>query len=232
MGPFQRFILVSLLLAFPNLSAAAQNASASGASPVISPITPGEGIAVLNGPWEFHVGDDPRWAEASFDDSGWQDYTIDPKHPALTAVQALESDALPGWQQHGHPGYTGYAWYRIRLNAPPDAHSLALLMPQYVDDGYEVYVNGQKIGSFGKLDGFRIVYGGRPQVFAVPDGLLHDGQPATLAIRFWNIGYEALPSLHNMAGGLRAAPLLGPAPLIDISQQILHDHNAKAQENN
>jgi hypothetical protein len=88
-------------------------------------------ILVLNGPWKFHTGDSPKldnspaplWAESNFDDSGWQDYTIDPNHPGQTVVQAIQSDLLPGWQQVGHPGYTGYAWYRIRLKSLllPDA---------------------------------------------------------------------------------------------------------------
>jgi hypothetical protein len=69
----------------------------------------------LNGPWKFSTGDSPKieggdaqvWAQPNYDDSGWQDYTIDPKHSELSAVQAIQSTAVPGWQQHGIPGYTG-----------------------------------------------------------------------------------------------------------------------------
>jgi hypothetical protein len=161
------------------------------------------------------------WADPNFDDSAWQDYMVDPKHTALNAVQAIQSDALPGWQQHGYPGYTGYAWYRIRLQAPPDASSLALLMPQYVDDAYEVYVNGKKIGNFGKLDGWRVAYPQQTKVFPVPAAALSNDQPVTLAIRFWNLRYEALPSQHNLNGGLRGVPFLGPPQLLRVFQQSM-----------
>src|SRR5262245_19058488 len=37
------------------------------------------GATLINGAWRFHVGDDPRWADANTDDSGWE--TLD-----MTAV--------------------------------------------------------------------------------------------------------------------------------------------------
>ncbi len=184
-------------------------------------IDPGQdsaSVAVLNGPWKFHVGDNPLWAQPNFDDSGWQDYTIDPAHAALTAVQALDSAALPGWQQHGHPGYTGYAWYRIRFQRPSDAHDLTLLLPRNVDEAYAVYLNGQQIGSFGKLDGWRVTYTGQPMLFSIPPGTVKEGQAGTLALRFWAYRNDALPSA-SMLGGLRGAPLVGPAEMLRVFQQ-------------
>src|SRR4051812_36876390 len=29
------------------------------------------GTATLDGPWKFHTGDDPMWAEPTLDDSSW-----------------------------------------------------------------------------------------------------------------------------------------------------------------
>jgi serine phosphatase RsbU (regulator of sigma subunit) len=184
-------------------------------------ITLGQSIAPLNGPWKFHIGDNPEWAQPGFDDSGWQSYTIDPKHPEMTAVQAIQAKQLPGWQRHGHPGYTGYAWYRIRLQAPPDAGPLALLMPQYVDDAYEVYVNGQKIGSFGHLDRWHLTYVERPKIFSIPATTFGSGHPVALAIRFWNSRYQALPSEDSLDGGLRGLPLLGPSELLQVFRQSM-----------
>src|SRR5690242_13761682 len=72
---------------------------------------------LLDGNWRFHTGDDLRWADASADDSNWE--AID-----LTAVPGSRDDdvGLPdyvsGWMAHGHPGYTGYAWYRRVVNVP------------------------------------------------------------------------------------------------------------------
>ena len=193
-------------------------------------------VLVLNGPWKFHTGDSPNagssrtalWAQPSFDDSAWQDYTIDPKHPAQTAAETIQSSELPGWQQHGHPGYTGYAWYRIRLQTPPAAHALALLMPQYVDDGYEIFLDGQKIGSFGKLDGWHVLYPPQAKVFSIPAAALDTGQPALLAIRFWSLRYDALPSQHSLDGGLRGVPLLGPPELLGVFQQSVQEQTWKS----
>ena len=185
----------------------------------VTQITLGQSIVALNGPWKFHIGDNPKWAQPGFDDSGWQDYTIDPTHSSMTAVEAVQTPQLAGWQQHGHPGYTGYAWYRIRLKTPQDAHSLALLMPQYVDDAYEVYIDGQKVGGFGGLDGRHVLYPQQAKLIPIPVTSLSSDQPTTLAIRVWNIRYEALPSQHNLNGGLRGVPLLGPSQLLRVFQQ-------------
>ena len=187
----------------------------------IAHITLGSALVPLTGPWKFHTGDNLAWADPNFDDSNWQDYTLDAKQSALPIAQLLQSAALPGWQRHGHPGYTGYAWYRIRLQRPPDAHSLALLMPQHFDDGYEVYVNGQKIGSFGKLDPVRAVYSERPKLFVLPEAAFTGNEPVTLALRFWDSGYQGLPSLHNMTGGLRGVPVLGSSSLLGLFQDGL-----------
>ena len=208
-----------LVMAFACGQLRAQSGISSASATNAVPVALGHSVVGLTGPWKFHIGDNPRWADPNFDDSGWQNYTIDPKHPVLTAEQALQSDALPGWQRHGHPGYTGYAWYRIRLRTPPDAHALALLMPQYVDDAYEVYVNGAKIGSFGKLEGSHVLYPQQVKLFPIPVTSLSNDRPTTLAIRFWNLRYEGVPSQDNLDGGLRGVPLLGPPQLLRVFQQ-------------
>jgi hypothetical protein len=219
---FSRSLLLTALFSCAIVSSAQSTASpkaAHAASNADVPFTPGESAIPLNGPWKFQTGDNPQWADPGFDDSGWQDYTIDPEHPAQTAAQTLRSNELPGWQQHGHPGYTGYAWYRIRLQAGPDSPALALLMPQYVDDAFEVYIDGTKIGSFGKLDGWRIVYPGQAKLFRIPAGAHGDGRPIDLAIRIWSQREEALPSEHNLDGGLRGVPLLGSPELLEVFRQ-------------
>ena len=95
-------------------------------------------------------------------------------------------------------------------------------MPRYVDDAYEVYVNGQKIGNFGRLDGWHAFYANQPKLFSVPPTALK-GTPVTLAIRFWNPRYEALPSEQNLGGGLRGVPLLGPPELLRVFQQSVQE---------
>ncbi len=207
------FFFLLVLLACMS-SARSQPAVAPAAA--AAPITLSEPALPLNGPWKFHAGDDPRWAGADFDDFGWQDYVLDSAHPAPTPVEALQLNAIPGWQQHGHPGYTGYAWYRIRLRAPQQSGAIALLMPASVDDAYEVYVNGVKMGGFGKLDGWPLAYPGQPELFPLPAAAAGNGRPITLALRFWNLRDEAPPRNSNLAGGLRGMPLMGPSALLHV----------------
>src|SRR5690349_24264221 len=55
---------------------------------------------LLDGPWKFHVGDDPRWAEIGADDGTWE--TID-----LTAAPGSHDgdvglpDYVGGWMAQG-----------------------------------------------------------------------------------------------------------------------------------
>jgi hypothetical protein len=113
-----------------------QSAKAPATSPVLDVEGLGQGAVPLDGPWQFHAGDNPGWASPSFDDSGWE------------PIQVAGS-----WGGQSHPGYTGYAWYRrhVQIHTVGGSQSkYALLMPP-VDDAYEVYWNGKPIGRFGKL---------------------------------------------------------------------------------
>jgi hypothetical protein len=217
-------ILLLLTLCF---SALAMNAWAeavpapAGLSAPSLPVRLGEPVVALTGPWKFSIGDNPQWADPNFDDSAWQSYVLVQGHSPVTPEEITQSTALPGWQQHGHPGYTGCAWYRLRLQPPSDFDSLALLIPAYVDDAYEVYLNGAKIGTFGNLNGWPLSYLGQPQLFSIPAQLLRSGHSVTLALRFWNQGNESAPSERSLAGGLRGVPLVGPSSLLQVFQQSL-----------
>ena len=98
---------------------------------------------LLDGAWRFRTGDDPRWADINTDDSGWG--TID-----LTAPPGSHDgdvglpDYVGGWMSHGHPDYTGYAWYRRGVTVPAGLALWDVLGPTIVEDAYEIYWNGQK----------------------------------------------------------------------------------------
>jgi len=63
---------------------------------------------LLDGAWRFHIGDDPRWADPTSDDSGWE--TMDLSAPAASRDGDVGlPNYLAGWMAHGHPGYHGYA---------------------------------------------------------------------------------------------------------------------------
>lgn len=203
-------------------------AVANSADAVV-PVTLGQSVVALTGPWKFHVGDNPHWADQNLDDSFWQSYVLKPGHSPLGSEEITQSAELPGWQQHGYPGYTGYAWYRVRLHLPEDVQPLALLMPRYVDDAYEVYVNGSKIGAFGDLNGWHLTYAGQPKLFSIPAATLEDGQPITLALRFWNQRSEASKEEGNLAGGLRGVPVFGPPALLQIFEQSVREQTSQSQ---
>jgi hypothetical protein len=56
--------------------------------------------------------------------------------------------------------------YRIQLNIGSDLRPISLLMPQHIEDAYEIYLDGQLIGSLGKLVGFHLSYHQQPKLFS------------------------------------------------------------------
>jgi hypothetical protein len=164
---------------------------------------------LLDGPWRFRTGDDPRWADASADDRNWE--TID-----LTAAPGSHDgdvglpDYLGGWMAHGHPGHTGYAWYRRGVTVPAGRASWDVLGPTLVEDGYEIYWNGRLLGGSGKLGPHPRVVGTRPLRFALPAGAA--GTRGVLALRAFMLPRPA-PSADG--GGLHSPPILAPRPVSD-----------------
>ena len=166
------------------LSATAQSAE----------VTLGQSAVPLNGPWKFTVGDSPLdpvthqplWAEQGFDDSKWETVDLTPKEGVIDPIVGI-SGYVPGWTAKGHPGYWGYAWYRIRvrLNARP-GEKLALAGPSDLDDGYQFFANGSLLGSFGDFSGSRpVVYNTQPMMFPMPQPAGEGPTTMILAFRFW-----------------------------------------------
>jgi Stage II sporulation protein E (SpoIIE)/Beta-galactosidase jelly roll domain len=169
----------------------------------------GESAVELAGPWKFHVGDDSAWAQPNFDDSSWEDVDLTPD--GATGLS-------PGWTARAHAGYSGYAWYRLRVNVQEAKRSLALKMPDSFDDAYQVFVNGQRLGEFGKFTEHRVTaYSGLPTAFRLPKGV-RSGE-VSFAIRVWMD--SATPFNSPDAGGLRQPPELGYASA--ISEQVRLD---------
>ncbi len=146
----------------------------------------------VDGTWQFHEGDDLAWASPAFDDSAWQ------------SIKAGRT-----WEEQGHHGYTGFAWYRRRLELPPGEntnYTLALYLPN-VDSACEVYWNGVKAGSLGKLPPRPVWYGLGGSIGQVV--VLGPPQSGQLAIRVWKAPIVFLNAPQE--GGLIAVPLVGSA---------------------
>jgi diguanylate cyclase (GGDEF)-like protein len=178
-----------VLFAFSTVFSHAQQASTK-----IAPIAPfvveglGKGAVALDGPWQFHLGDDPAWAAPAFDDSGWERLTSD--RP---------------WGEQGHARYTGFAWYRrsIALTPAPGVSPQFSLLLTGVDDAYEIYWNGSLIGHAGRLQPRPVWYSSQPaQTFSL--GQVQNG---VLAVRVWKA--PLLSDDSGKAGGFEAAPVVG-----------------------
>jgi len=168
---------------------------------------------LLDGAWRFHTGDDPRWADPHTDDSDWE--TID-----LTAVPGSHDgdvglpDYAGGWMARGHPGYHGYAWYRRAVTVPAGRASWDILGPTLVEDGYELYWNGQRLGGSGRLGSDPRVVGTRPMRFALPADAA--GTRGVLAVRAY-----MLPGNRGAdSGGMHSPPILAPRPISDALHRV------------
>jgi Stage II sporulation protein E (SpoIIE) len=165
--------------------------AASGA-PVLRVDGLGKGVAPLDGPWQFHIGDNRDWALPHIRDddpsAGWE-----------------QINANKTWGAQTHPGYTGYAWYRKHLSltpAPGASPDFALLI-QEIDDSYEIYWDGVLIGRDGTMPpGPTYPFNPPAQTFGL--GPVRDG---VLAIRVWKDPLGSADS--NTLGGLAAVPLIG-----------------------
>lgn len=216
---FRAGLLITLLLPF---TYAVPTVAASPVTQVApSPISPieevrlGESVTPLVGPWKFHTGDNPAWAQSGFDDSSWSDMDMTPPTSRSHPGRILP---LPGWTARGYPNYSGYAWYRLTVDVQGSGKQLALKMPDSVDDAYQVFVNGTQIGQFGRFNGRSVTaYGTLPRAFPLPTALTSGKM--TIAIRLWMD--SATPFNSPDAGGLHGPPELGYAR--DIAGQVRLD---------
>ena len=223
-----RSILLALLLVPSVLFAPAASAQSGVVNGTI-----GDAVLVLTGPWKFHAGDDMAWASPAYDDSGWTTQDLTPPPGSYDPVTG-SSGFVPGWTSHGYPGLSGYGWYRLHVNLRTVGSAaanprLGLGMPLNFDDAYQVYVNGQKIGGFGRFaPGSVTYYNSQPVSYALPAG--SGTGMITIAVRFWMD--TATPLMSQDAGGLHGPPLLGEAAATDAMLRLEWDAVNRTQVGN
>ena len=169
---------------------------------------------LLDGGWRFHTGDDPHWADPRADDSRWDTIDLTAKPGSRDGDVGLP-DYVSGWMAHGYPGYTGYAWYRRAVDVPAGSASWDILGPTLVEDGYELYWNGQLLGGSGRLGPDPRVVGTRPLRFALPADAA--GTRGVLALRAFML---PRPGPAAEGGGMHSAPLLAPRPVADELHRV------------
>ncbi|MDE3062757.1 MAG: SpoIIE family protein phosphatase [Acidobacteriota bacterium] len=219
-------LLFTLFVCRPSLLSA-QTAVPSTQPESASIITLGQSIVPLYGPWKFHIGDSPMdpetgnplWAEPRFDDSQWETVDLTPQ-PGIVDPFLADPAYVQGWTAKGHPGYWGYAWYRIRVLAAAEPGERLAVVTNGVDDGYQLFAQGELVGSMGRFrDGkLPVVYFPQPAMHVLPQSptVARTGPngnelaaPATqvLAFRVWMSPIRL--SHHPFTGGFHYAPLLG-----------------------
>jgi len=127
----------------------------------------------LDGPWRFQVGDDPRSADVTLDESAW--VTISMSKP-LT--------------EQGIDSYNGYGWYRLKLDSAqlarfrdaPKGLDLFVTGARSVGQ-FAVYVNGVELGRTEGMTDQPTMYASPPLVVHLPQ--TGAGGPLVIAIRSW-----------------------------------------------
>ncbi len=196
----------------------------------ITDIHLGDSVVALNGPWKFGIGDSPvdpatgkaLWAEPGFNDSAWENVDLTGAEGAIDPI-AGTTGYLPGWTAKGHPGYWGYAWYRIRvrIETPPSV-KLALAGPSDVDDIYQVFDNGKMVGEFGDFSGpTPSIFTTRPEMFLLPANNASGDSDHVLSFRVYMEPYT-LSQLDDV-GGFHNPPLIGEQSAVAAQNQVKWD---------
>jgi hypothetical protein len=200
---FPNLQVLVLLAAATSFAHASQLPSASSQSaPTLVVDGLGKGTAPLNGPWQFHLGDDMSWAAPGIDDSHWEQITADKP-----------------WGQQGHANYYGYGWYRRHITvtpAPGAAPDIALYIPP-IGDASEIFWNGILVARYGTLPPHPIwYYQPPPRTFGL--GPVRDG---VLAFRVWKAPPVSFDS--GDLGGFSSTPLIG-SPAAIVARKAVSDY--------
>ena len=197
----------AVLLSFLVLSLSLPAQKASRAAAPTTQVALGHSVVALTGPWKFHIGDNPSWADPNFDDSGWETVSLAAKQESIDPMMGTGGFS-PGWTAKGHSGYAGYAWYRIRIRITGADGPLALLAPTDVDDSYQLYTDGRLVGSFGSFVGpIPSIYYSRPLMFSLPASVVQQNPDGTTVIAF-RFYMAPRTLLQPQSGGMHGPPIL------------------------
>src|ERR1700738_2911086 len=167
------FLLISFV-AVPLLAQSQQPSALAPSSPSTQSPSAVHAVFQLDGPWRFSIGDDPRWADPAFNDSSWRDVDIS----QVVVGQVFDT-------------YSGYAWYRLRLqpqqlagfNLVKDNPLLALLVTGDFAGQLAAYVHGNESASTRGMTDRPSPYQSPP--FVVPLAGADPSKPIVIAIRTW-----------------------------------------------
>ncbi|MFZ0394862.1 MAG: PP2C family protein-serine/threonine phosphatase [Terracidiphilus sp.] len=161
-----------------------------------------EPVASLDGLWRFHTGDNPAWASPNFDDSQWP---------------LLRSDE--NWAKLGYPGYSGYAWYRFQVAAPPGERDLSLLLPPILTS-YQVFVDGKLVKTVGRMPPNGTGTVPLPTMFPMQITPSQHPHSIAIALRVWH--WPGWSRYHG-GGPQTGGGLVGQSLLLQPQAKLSHD---------
>ena len=143
----------------------------------------------LQGAWKYHPGDNPEWANPTFNDATWE-----------STDTLLLQDSLP------ESGWEGIGWFRLHLSVPDETlqNTPLALQVTYQVGASEIYLDGNliyKFGTVGTQDGEEEPYWERdPQVISFSGKTDH-----LIAVRYSNFSLKSPAIMFGF--GLKLAPL-------------------------
>jgi diguanylate cyclase (GGDEF)-like protein len=162
---FQRLLQTTLLLLSLSISASPLD------SQRITTTDLQDGFS-LAGDWQYHAGDDLRWAAPDFDDSAWGVSNVPQRWPKGEMHESRQ-----------------FSWYRLTLHfdghsgrQPPSGIGVQI---GKVLSAYELYAGGELLGGIGKLPPLSRVNYDQKRVFHIPASAISADGVLVLALRVW-----------------------------------------------
>lgn len=166
-----------------------------------------EGVVSLAGPWAFHPGDDPRWADPAFDDHGW------------VRLQVPRS-----WGRQGFADVFGVAWYRIRVSPSAVAGGAIGVTIGKVDSAYDIFAGGQRLGGVGKTPPAPRMEYDRHGTYSIPASARDGDGSVLIALRVWRADGLSPGAAGPVEGPFEVGPiarLVERAQLVEAAQLAL-----------
>ena len=146
----------------------------------------------LSGKWKFHTGDNEEYAKSNYDDSSWNHIYVPQR-----------------WEDSGYENYNGMAWYRIKVFIPKALDDRMLFLKLgCIDDADCVYLNGQYIGSTGKMHDKSSTAWTKERNYPIDHSLIRFGKENIIAVQVWD---------NHSSGGIRKGSIgIYSLPTLDV----------------
>lgn len=129
--------------------------------------------------WKYHSGDNHNWADPNFNDSSWE----------TTASTMNSFEPSP-------KEFTGKGWFRLRLTIDSSLINKPLAFDIWLAGAAEVFSNGEKVLTFGKILEDSTVENATP---TFPSIIKFDKTNNLIAVRYYN-------DLHDMMAEKNFSP--------------------------